>query len=80
MRLPRDVSGKNLIKALQRNGYVISRQAGSHVRLTKRKPEERHISVPLHETLHIGTLSSILHEVADHMEVTRNELLKLLFD
>ena len=80
MRLPRDISGKSLIKALKRNGYVISRQTGSHVRLTIFRDEEHHISVPLHNPLHIGTFASILHDVADHLEVNRNELLKKLFE
>jgi predicted RNA binding protein YcfA (HicA-like mRNA interferase family) len=34
VKLPRDVAGADLIRALGRVGYHMSRQAGSHVRLT----------------------------------------------
>jgi predicted RNA binding protein YcfA (HicA-like mRNA interferase family) len=34
MRLPRDLSGAELVRRLQRLGYVPSRRSGSHIRLT----------------------------------------------
>ena len=34
MRLPRDLSGKDLAKALKTLGYRATRQTGSHMRLT----------------------------------------------
>jgi len=34
MRLPRDLSGKDLIKALDKLGYEVTRQSGSHIRLS----------------------------------------------
>jgi predicted RNA binding protein YcfA (HicA-like mRNA interferase family) len=34
MKLPRNLSGDDLIKALARLGYTLTRQRGSHVRLT----------------------------------------------
>ena len=34
MRLPRDVSGDDLAKALGHLGYRVTRQTGSHLRLT----------------------------------------------
>jgi len=34
MKLPRNLSGAQLIKALEKLGYQATRQAGSHVRLT----------------------------------------------
>ena len=43
MRIPRDVSGKVLIKRLQIFGYAITRQAGSHIRLTSTLKEEHHL-------------------------------------
>jgi predicted RNA binding protein YcfA (HicA-like mRNA interferase family) len=35
MRLPRNISGDDLIKALSKYGYEVTRQTGSHVRLTR---------------------------------------------
>lgn len=34
MKLPRDVSGPELVKALRKLGYQPDRQRGSHVRVT----------------------------------------------
>ena len=34
MKLPRNLSGTDLVKALQKIGYVVTRQKGSHIRLT----------------------------------------------
>jgi predicted RNA binding protein YcfA (HicA-like mRNA interferase family) len=34
MKLPRDLSGEALAKALERLGYTVDRQTGSHIRLT----------------------------------------------
>jgi predicted RNA binding protein YcfA (HicA-like mRNA interferase family) len=49
MRIPRDLSGADLIKRLERLGYEISRQTGSHVRLTSRRDGEHHVTVPKHD-------------------------------
>lgn len=42
MKLPRNVSGLQLIKALSRLGYEITRQTGSHVRLECHLREKHH--------------------------------------
>ena len=57
----RKVSGKEAIKALERLGFKIVRQRGSHVVL-KRETEKGEIGcvVPLHRELKIGTLRGIL--------------------
>lgn len=44
MRLPRDLSGSDLIRSLQLFGYVITRQSGSHIRLTTQQNGEHHIT------------------------------------
>ena len=78
MRLPRDISGLDLAKALTRLGYEKTRQTGSHIRLTTTVNGEHHISIPAHDPLKIGTLSGILAEIAAQHKVTREELLKAL--
>jgi len=76
VRLPRDVSGAELAKLLARYGYHITRQTGSHLRLTTTLRGEHHITVPLYNPLKVGTLSSILTDVADHMQIPKETLVK----
>ena len=79
MKLPRDLSGVDLAKALSGIGYRITRQTGSHVRLTLDVPTQHHITIPAHDPLKVGTLSAILADVAGHLKVTREDLLQQLF-
>lgn len=52
MRLPRDLSGNELIKLLAKIGYKSTRSTGSHVRLTRTSEDaEHHITIPLHSQL-----------------------------
>ena len=46
MKLPRDLGGNDLARALRRLGYEVSRQTGSHLRLTIRLPSEHHVTIP----------------------------------
>lgn len=78
-RLPRDVTGRDLAKALARLGYETTRQTGSHMRLTTARGGEHHVTIPAHDPLKIGTLSSILRDVAAHHHLSRDELLRELF-
>jgi predicted RNA binding protein YcfA (HicA-like mRNA interferase family) len=64
MRLPRDLSGADLIRALQSYGYEETRQTGSHIRLTTTVGGEHHVTVPRHDPLRVGTLNAILSDVA----------------
>lgn len=79
MKLPRDIGGAELAKALGRIGYRVVRQSGSHLRLTTDTPTAHHVTVPGHSSLKIGTLAAILSDVADHLKIDREELLKRLF-
>ena len=80
MRLPRDISGEDLAKRLLRIGYSITRQTGSHMRLTATASSEHHVTIPKHDALRIGTLAGVLDAVAAHLTITRQELLRRLFD
>jgi predicted RNA binding protein YcfA (HicA-like mRNA interferase family) len=64
MNLPRGVSADRVIRALERLGYGVVRQKGSHVRLRHNGPPIHTITVPLHNPLKTGTLHGILSEVA----------------
>ena len=79
MRLPRSVSGPELAKALRGFGYEITRQTGSHMRLTTTINGQHHVTIPNHSPLRVGTLSAILVEVAAHHKVAREQLLVRLF-
>ena len=80
MKLPRNLSGDELAQALKRLGYTVTRQTGSHMRLTTQQQGEHHLTIPCHNPLRVGTLNAILSEVAAHLGQTRDELLIELFD
>nr|WP_238717859.1 type II toxin-antitoxin system HicA family toxin [Petrachloros mirabilis] len=69
----------DLVKTLAKLGYETTRQAGSHVRLTTRENGEHHITIPAHSPIKIGTLNSILRDVANHFNLERDDLLNRLF-
>ena len=79
MRLPRDVSGAALVAALSGFGYVLTRQKGSHVRLSTDAHGQHHITIPLHDPLRVGPLNAILKDVAEHAGLTRDEVAETLF-
>jgi len=81
MKLPRDIKGEELAKLLKKYGYEVTRQTGSHLRLTtKLRGEEQHITIPRHDSLKVGTLNSILKDIASHLEKTKEQVLKELFE
>ena len=81
MKLPRDLFGERLAALLARHGYEISRQSGSHIRLTStRHGREHHVTIPRHGELRVETLSAILTGVARYLEMSREERLAALFD
>ena len=79
MKLPRNLSGVQLIKALEKQGYKSTRQTGSHVRLTSQISKEHHLTIPLHDPLRVGTLAAILADVAAHHGIPRETLITKLF-
>jgi len=80
MRLPRDLSGAELVRRLARLGYGVTRQTGSHMRLTSHQGGEHHVTVPRHDPLRVGTLAAILDAVAAHHRLDRDELLSRLME
>ncbi len=79
MKLPRDLSGQDLVKTLKKLGYEVTHQTGSQIRLTTQKQGENHITIPAHNPLKIGTLKAILREIGNHFQLNRDELLNQLF-
>jgi len=77
MKTPRNLSAQNLIKILSKYGYETTRQKGSHIRLTRNSAErEHHITIPNHDPLRLGTLSSILNDVAEHLKIDNEDFFK----
>jgi predicted RNA binding protein YcfA (HicA-like mRNA interferase family) len=79
-RLPRDLSGRDLVRALRRYGYEVTRETGSHMRLTTQQGGEHHITIPDHASLRIGTVAGILADVATHFNIDRSALAAELFE
>ena len=58
-KLPRGLSGKEVIRALGNAGFYIKRRKGSHVVLRRDSPFAQ-VVVPDHKSIDTGTLDSIL--------------------
>lgn len=81
MKLPRTISGEQLARDLRRYGYEITRQTGSHLRLTSNlQGNQHHVTVPAHRELRVGTLNAILADVAEYLGMTRETLVARLFE
>ena len=79
MKLPRDLSGRDLAKALvQHWDYRLVNQVGSHIVLQTDTPVPHRVSVPAHGSLRIGTLNAILRAVAKAKGISREELVAKL--
>ncbi len=72
-KLPRGLSGREVIKALQKAGFFIKRQKGSHIIIRRDDPFSQ-VVVPDHKNIDTGTLSSIL----DGADLSTEEFIKLL--
>lgn len=75
-KLPR-ITGEQLVKALQKEGFEIARQRGSHVQLRKYTREEKiTFPVPVHKgkNLKPGTLKGILRKA----DISVEHLIELL--
>ena len=79
MKLPRDLSGRELADALCRHwDYHQLHQAGSHIILETATPTHHRLAVPAHQALRVGTLNSILRSVAVHKGLSRDALIDAL--
>jgi predicted RNA binding protein YcfA (HicA-like mRNA interferase family) len=80
MRLPRNISGDDLVKALSHYGYEVTRQTGSHVRLTRKTKDKKfHLTIPNHKPIRVGTLNNILNDLSTHLELEKTKLIETLF-
>jgi len=72
-KLPRGMSGKEVVKALQRAGFYVKRQKGSHI-IVRRDSPFAQVVVPDHKSIDTGTLSNIL----DGADLSVEDFIKLV--
>jgi predicted RNA binding protein YcfA (HicA-like mRNA interferase family) len=76
MKLPRDLSGAELIKLLcKHHSYQRVNQEGSHVILQTDSPRRHRLAVPDHNPLRVGTLNAILRAVSEAKGLPKEEIL-----
>ena len=80
MRIPRDIDGEKLARLLSKYDYKLTRQTGSHIRLTTSRNGEHHLTVPKHKQLKVGTLNAIVSDVAQHLSLPKDQVLRELFN
>ena len=73
------IDAKKLIKLLKKYDFKITRQTGSHIRLTSNLSGEYHITIPNHNPLKIGTLNHILSEIAQYLDIDKVDLIHEFF-
>jgi len=79
MKLPRDLSGAELVKVLCRDfGYRKINQEGSHIIIQTDSPQPHRLSVPNHSPLRTGTLNAILRAVASAKGIEKADVLSKL--
>lgn len=77
-KLPQ-VSGQELVRFLEKLGYHVSRQKGSHIRLRKTTGVGEHnITVPNHKVVAKGTLNDIITKVSLWNNVSKDDLIKMI--
>jgi predicted RNA binding protein YcfA (HicA-like mRNA interferase family) len=76
-KLPRNLSGRELCVVLAKIGYKISRQTGSHIRLTDNNNHS--ITIPDHNPVKIGTLNNILNDISTNMGISKQDIINKLF-
>jgi predicted RNA binding protein YcfA (HicA-like mRNA interferase family) len=72
-KLPSDLSGREVRTALERAGFVFTRQRGSHMVMRREQPHAR-VVVPDHKHVRVGTLRRIISDA----ELTVDAFLELL--
>ena len=72
-KLPRGMSGKEVVKSLQKAGFYVKRKKGSHIVLRRDNPFAQ-VIVPDHKSIDTGTLASIL----DGADFSVEDFIKLI--
>ncbi len=79
MKIPRDLNGADLAKRLAVYGYSVTRQSGSHMRLSRQTADgQQHLTIPAHKPMRVGTLRQILKDVASQNGVSLEEVVQAI--
>jgi predicted RNA binding protein YcfA (HicA-like mRNA interferase family) len=70
---------KGVGKITWKIGYEVSRQKGSHIRLTCNSPKVHHITIPNHDPIKVGTLATILSDIAAFRNQGKESLISEIF-
>jgi len=76
---PKGYKWRRITKFLERYDFKITRQTGSHMRLTTMIKGEYHITIPKHKSLKIGTLSCILTDISNYLKINKQSLIEKLW-
>ncbi len=81
MRLPRDLSGTEVVRRLARHyGYCVTRSRGSHMTATLTAGGDQHqVTVPRHRDARIGTLDASSIDVAAFLGLPKQDVRDPLF-
>jgi len=79
MKIPPDILGRDIIKALKVFGYETVRQNGSHIMVTSIKNGEHHLVITNHSPVKVVTLNGIISHVSQLFQLTKEEVLNQLF-
>jgi predicted RNA binding protein YcfA (HicA-like mRNA interferase family) len=81
LKLPLDIGGHELAVLLRRYGYEVTRQTGSHIRVTTTlRGTDHHVTIPSHRAIRVGTLSAIVADVAEYLGVDKETVAQELFE
>jgi predicted RNA binding protein YcfA (HicA-like mRNA interferase family) len=79
LKIPRDLSADELVKSLRKLGYIVTRQKGSHIRLTTQINKGlHHITIPNHNPIKIGTLNNIINDLVSIHKIPKDEVITLI--
>jgi predicted RNA binding protein YcfA (HicA-like mRNA interferase family) len=79
VKIPRDLNGADLAKRLAVYGYSVTRQSGSHMRLSRQTADgQQHLTIPAHKPMRVGTLRQILKDVASQSGVGLEEVVQAI--
>ena len=68
------VSGREVVAALAKIGYLVDRQRGSHIILRQQNAPHRRLTIPDHKEIAKGTLRAIIRQAG----LTVDEFCQLL--
>ncbi|RDB05053.1 type II toxin-antitoxin system HicA family toxin [Runella aurantiaca] len=79
MKIPRDITGVELVRLLKKLDYEVVRQTDSHIRIRTEVKGQHQETIPNHIPIKIGTLNAILNNISSHFGLTKEQLIAILF-